>query len=311
MCTNHRQCCSTGASLSLGACPASLDHVDSSAWDHFEKLKAPRKGARLILTLRLVKACQSFDDGKDILKGSCVLAEDRLLTYAALFPTKPEEAQGLWRLCSSGSGSTILFEPDAIFYFQSESTLSSYVKQRCRWLNGSIACDLWTNMQLGRPDLPHTHACCRIFLIRMTNFLMLSIYAGISLGPALYTIGMVTALYYLGSKTNPEAEPFERRFTYYVLGFSWFVLHLGFAVLQHTDKNKGFHGVMWVVGIWLGVFLAPIILAGLIYGLILQDGWVQVLASCMPRSPCCSTPWLEIWLASFVFSTHSHGLQIT
>ncbi len=53
------------------------------------------------------------------------IAEDRLLSYSAVLKTK-EEA---W-MC---------IQPDAEFYYEAETELEQFVKQRRRWINGAFA----------------------------------------------------------------------------------------------------------------------------------------------------------------------------
>jgi cellulose synthase/poly-beta-1,6-N-acetylglucosamine synthase-like glycosyltransferase len=60
------------------------------------------------------------------------LAEDRILTLESV--------------CSSGNGSSCSFSrwvPQAIFYFEAETELEMFVKQRRRWSNGTFAGWLW------------------------------------------------------------------------------------------------------------------------------------------------------------------------
>lgn len=63
---------------------------------------------------------------KKIVIANLAIAEDRWLTYLALifFPRK---------------GVYMKFNPLAIFYFESESTLEKFFLQRRRWINGSVA----------------------------------------------------------------------------------------------------------------------------------------------------------------------------
>ena len=61
--------------------------------------------------------------------GNLRIAEDRVLSYAAVLKTPEPRHMGL--------------VPDSVFYFESELRLQSLVLQRRRWLNGSVAGYLW------------------------------------------------------------------------------------------------------------------------------------------------------------------------
>merc|ERR1712003_592331 len=86
---------------------------------------------------------------------------------------------------------------NALFYFQAETELKSLVAQRRRWLNGTVAGYVYVHNELGRSGLPSSHGCCKVFLLRCLIKLMLSMYAGIALGPALYAYAFCEALRYL------------------------------------------------------------------------------------------------------------------
>lgn len=130
-----------------------------------------------------MNAASRAEEDKSMLAGNCLLAEDRVLTFAAEFLTEGK--------------STVHWAKNALFYFQAETELKSLVAQRRRWLNGTVAGYVYVHQELGKKGLPTGHGCCKIFLLRCLIKLMLFMYAGIAIGPALYAYAFCEGLKYL------------------------------------------------------------------------------------------------------------------
>jgi len=128
-------------------------------------------------------AAEEAEKSKTMLHGNCMLAEDRVLTFAAEFLTTGEKR--------------VHWCKNAIFYFQAETELRRLVGQRRRWLNGTIAAYFYVHNELADKRLPSSHPRWKVFLLRTLIKLMLAIYAGIAVGPSLYAYGICEALQYL------------------------------------------------------------------------------------------------------------------
>mmetsp|Transcript_85050 Transcript_85050/g.214300 ORF Transcript_85050/g.214300 Transcript_85050/m.214300 type:complete len:462 (-) Transcript_85050:564-1949(-) len=147
------------------------------------------------------RAAQQAEESQDMLDGNCILAEDRVLTYAALY-------------LSEGGPWNVRWEKTAVFYFQSEQSLQTLVAQRRRWLNGTVAGYIYVLNQLGTRFRPGSGFNLRAYVSYCLILLMLLIYIGIALGPSLYIIGGSVSLKYLMWGSGPEAEehrPFFHR----------------------------------------------------------------------------------------------------
>ena len=129
-------------------------------------------------------AAKEAEEHPDMLSGNCILAEDRVLTYAALF-------------LSPGGPWKVKWAKTATFYFQSEVRLQTLVAQRRRWLNGTVAGYLFVMNQLGALCRPGTGFHARLRFIRFLMFLMVLVYVGIACGPAFYMYGGVVSFFYV------------------------------------------------------------------------------------------------------------------
>lgn len=65
-------------------------------------------------------------DQTNIIQGNCKNAEDRILSYAAVIKSDNPKA-------------FVQFNTSAVFYFEAETHLDSFIFQRRRWINGSVA----------------------------------------------------------------------------------------------------------------------------------------------------------------------------
>ena len=77
------------------------------------------------------------DSTRDVLEGNVELAaQDRLLGTLLSFPPQAESVP------LEGSPRTG-YEPTAVVYIEAEKPLCQLVKQRRRWMNGSVATNVW------------------------------------------------------------------------------------------------------------------------------------------------------------------------
>jgi len=96
-----------------------------------------------------------------IIGGNLQIAEDRILTYASVVK-------------SNIKGAYMKFNTSAIFYFEAEIDLDSFLFQRRRWINGSVAGYiylLFLNFQLFRQWKANIFKKIYIWLLLMCQFL--------------------------------------------------------------------------------------------------------------------------------------------
>jgi cellulose synthase/poly-beta-1,6-N-acetylglucosamine synthase-like glycosyltransferase len=207
-------------------------------------------------------AARRAEETKTMLDGNTLLAEDRVLTYAALFLT-PEKDNKPW---------TVRWDKRSIFYFQSETSLRTLVSQRRRWLNGTIAAYVYVVGQLGShfgPDSTKTMAQkIRIRFLQVLNYLMLWIYLGIGLGPALYAYLSVSSFRYL-LHTQIEHDHYVFSITFGVLMFA---VYLGFQWRHHFVP---FDATFFMAASVLNAAAAAVILIALIIAIVVDRSWMQ------------------------------------
>ena len=76
-----------------------------------------------------IKTVSLNPDETGMLLGSLLLAEDRILSYAAVLKTEKRYHTK--------------YEPNACFYFEAETNPTTLLQQRRRWINGTLAGYLW------------------------------------------------------------------------------------------------------------------------------------------------------------------------
>lgn len=108
------------------------------------------------------------------------LAEDRIPSYAIITHGKP--------------GSYTTWVNGAVFKFQAETGMESFVKQRRRWLNGAMFSYVWTVFI--RPDLicGSSHNIFRRLAIWTMFFIQLLTYGLAAISPSIFTAGLYLGL---------------------------------------------------------------------------------------------------------------------
>lgn len=119
-------------------------------------------------------------DTMGLLKSTLLLAEDRILSYAAVVNATPPACQ-------------TAYVPDATFYFEAETDPTRLLTQRRRWINGTIAGYIWL--------LKNIHLLLKSPLNFMQKSLLilliccqLIMYGLMALAPSLFTITFRLAL---------------------------------------------------------------------------------------------------------------------
>jgi cellulose synthase/poly-beta-1,6-N-acetylglucosamine synthase-like glycosyltransferase len=111
-----------------------------------------------------------------MLKASLLLAEDRVLSYAAV-------------LLSKETNAATSFVPAAIFYFEAETDTERLFTQRRRWINGTIAGYIWLIQNIGMVFNSKLPLFQKAFLtILITSQLLM--YCVVVLSPSFIALGL-------------------------------------------------------------------------------------------------------------------------
>jgi len=111
--------------------------------DEFQEVNLDDNDNEVIVEVKAEKPEESYIDAIDfyiktvslnpdetgMLLGSLLLAEDRILSYAAVLKTEKRYHTK--------------YEPNACFYFEAETSPTTLLQQRRRWINGTMAGYLW------------------------------------------------------------------------------------------------------------------------------------------------------------------------
>jgi cellulose synthase/poly-beta-1,6-N-acetylglucosamine synthase-like glycosyltransferase len=114
-------------------------------------------------------------DETGMLVGSLLLAEDRILSYAAVLKTTKHYQTK--------------YEPNACFYFEAETNPTTLLQQRRRWINGTIAGYLWLLGNIGLLLKSKLYFYEKIFLTFLV-FSQIMMFIVMSCGVSILTIGI-------------------------------------------------------------------------------------------------------------------------
>jgi len=105
----------------------------------------------------------------DMVQGNLLLAEDRILSYAAALKT----------------GKRTSWVPHATFYFEAETESEKFIAQRRRWSNGAFAGYIYF---LSNPDIvwDSDHTSSFKFFVMFLQWIQFMIYMIVSVSPALF-----------------------------------------------------------------------------------------------------------------------------
>jgi chitin synthase len=112
-------------------------NLDDNDNEVIVKIKAEKQKETYIDAIDFyIKTVSLNPDETGMLLGSLLLAEDRILSYAAVLKTEKRYHTK--------------YEPNACFYFEAETNPTTLLQQRRRWINGTLAGYLWLlqNMHL-------------------------------------------------------------------------------------------------------------------------------------------------------------------
>jgi len=122
-----------------------------------------------------IKTVALNPDETGMLLGSLLLAEDRILSYAAVLKTDK-------RFHTK-------YEPSACFYFEAETNPTTLLQQRRRWINGTLAGYLWLLQRISLLYNSKVHIYNKIILtILIVSQLMM--FCVMSIGTAILTVAI-------------------------------------------------------------------------------------------------------------------------
>lgn len=122
-----------------------------------------------------IKTVSVNPDESGMLMGCLLLAEDRVLSYAATLVTDKTYHTK--------------YEPKAIFYFEAETDPTQLLQQRRRWINGTVAGYLWLLMRISIMFNSKMRLYEKLSLTFLV-FTQLMMFVIIALGVPIITIGI-------------------------------------------------------------------------------------------------------------------------
>jgi cellulose synthase/poly-beta-1,6-N-acetylglucosamine synthase-like glycosyltransferase len=122
-----------------------------------------------------IKTVALNPDETGMLLGSLLLAEDRILSYAAVLKTEK-------RFHTK-------YEPNACFYFEAETNPTTLLQQRRRWINGTLAGYLWLLQRISLLYNSKVNLYNKIILtiLIVSQFMMFCV---MSIGTAILTVAI-------------------------------------------------------------------------------------------------------------------------
>lgn len=122
-----------------------------------------------------IKTVSLNPDETGMLLGSLLLAEDRILSYAAVLKTEKRFHT--------------MYEPTACFYFEAETNPTTLLQQRRRWINGTLAGYLWLLQRISLLYNSKVNIYNKIILtILIVSQLMM--FCVMSIGTAILTVAI-------------------------------------------------------------------------------------------------------------------------
>lgn len=175
-----------------------------------------------------------------IILSNLKIAEDRILSYCAVLKT---------------SEKTIMcIEPDAEFYFDAETDLSQFVKQRRRWINGTIAGYVYL---FSHPKLIFSSDCHMGLMQKIAVYFLVACQLG------MYGIVYISPAIFLSAFYSLLVTAFGSGIMVMPL-WILYILFYGAFMLAHHKKENTFVGWMF----YIQMFLSMLIVIGMVGGAI-------------------------------------------
>ncbi len=167
------------------------------------------------------------------------IAEDRILSYSSVLKTERETKMSI--------------EPDAEFYFEAETDLELFAKQRRRWINGTFAGYVYMIQNKGliwNSKMNRFRQLAVMFLL----ICQLGIYSIVTITPAIFLCAMFSVLSWIfpGDGLDGLIQPSIPAFIFwlfYVAFFLWFML----AHLKREKDDNAFVGWMFYVQMFISM----------------------------------------------------------
>ncbi|ELR18601.1 chitin synthase [Acanthamoeba castellanii str. Neff] len=150
-------------------------------------------------------------ENQDITMGNLLLAEDRVLCWAAALKTRERRYTAI--------------VPRAVFYFAAETQLKTLAFQRRRWINGTVAGYIY--LALRNPalifDSPHTwFTKWFLWLLVMCQLLM---FAVVAISPALFLITLDLSLEIISNALSADSAAYSTILFVIAIGtYLWFMI---------------------------------------------------------------------------------------
>ncbi|XWV24676.1 hypothetical protein QJ856_gp1107 [Tupanvirus deep ocean] len=167
-------------------------------------------------------------DKTGMVLGNLRIAEDRILTYAAVVKSEIE-------------GAYMEFNPMSIFYFEAETELDSLIFQRRRWINGSVAGYLYLlffNFKHFKEWKANPFKKFYIWLLLMAQLLT---YLLVGIAPSL-----TLRILYHGIKYFLEYYNVTLSFDIVILGIIFWAIYM-IHILVHHAKSKFNYIIMYIL----------------------------------------------------------------
>ncbi|AYV77169.1 MAG: glycosyltransferase [Barrevirus sp.] len=147
-------------------------------------------------------------DETDLVIENVKLAEDRIPSYAVVTHGK--------------KGAYTTWVDGAVFKFQAETDLRSFVLQRRRWINGAFLCYIWNTICKPHLILGSKHNLVRRLLIYLLYMLQLLNYLLAAISPSIFSAALFIALTsIIGSDSTIIPTVIIAIYTVFILFFMW------------------------------------------------------------------------------------------
>jgi cellulose synthase/poly-beta-1,6-N-acetylglucosamine synthase-like glycosyltransferase len=193
-------------------------------------------------------------DETGMLLGSLLLAEDRILSYAAVLKTTKHYHTK--------------YEPNACFYFEAETNPTTLVQQRRRWINGTLAGYLWLFSNISLLIKSKLYAYEKIFLTFLV-FSQIMMFLVMSCGVSILTIGI----------RYPLISFFKLQMMYVesIIG-AYLLLYIIFVYLHSSPKRKTkLFTILFDIITILNVFVSGLMILSLVLNVMQYDRIMNIV----------------------------------
>jgi len=169
-------------------------------------------------------------DEAGMVEGNLLLAEDRILSFAAVLKADWEPSS---MNCCALEAPNTEFVPGAVFYFEAETNPETLLQQRRRWINGTVAGYYWLLFNKGELISSSPLRCCwQTSIIRALIGCQLIMYVIVGMAPAIFGLAFRFSLTYTFESLGTEAGSYVDWFL-----AAYMLLYLMF-VFRHSRPNK-------------------------------------------------------------------------